>query len=289
MGPVVDVSLGRVLKQPGIKARRGGLVVTPLLEDWLQSKAGDKMGVEDDDDLALASRLLAASQDNSKRDGRFGASSRGTCHRAQIYGFLGLPRAQVIGYQLQNIFNDGTFRHIRWQLMLMKAGIVTDVEVPFKVPDWRLSTSLDAENDAHPWLLELKGVGGGKSITHVKNVEDIPQAHMLQMHTMLFATGWPLAIYIQEAKATNGWTEVLVPRDEAIINEVRVELDILNTAVEDKTIPHIQEACKRKQGDYKQCPYGALCLRHHSQDSPWLDNGRWEDDTGTSVQVERQR
>jgi hypothetical protein len=212
------------------------------------------------------------------------------CHRRQVYAFLGLPGGKFIEPQLQNIFNDGTFRHIRWQLMGMKAGIFTDVEVPFKAPEWRLSTSLDGENDTHPWLFELKGWGMGKSIASLKNPENIPLPHMLQMHTMMFATGWDMAIYVAENKGSNNWAEVIVHRDEGLINEVRDELDILNTAIEDQAFPPIQEACRFKKGDYRDCPYGARCLKHHSQGSPRpTDERQWPGDEGTVVQVGRGR
>ena len=271
-----------------IVRRESKLIITPQLEAWLETD-GWNLGVTEPEDLELAAKLLMQSKDNAKRDGRFGASSRGMCQRRQIYSFLGLPGARGIDAGLQNIFNDGTFRHIRWQLMLKKAGIVTDVEVPFQVPEWRVATSLDAENDNDGWMFELKGVGGFKSISDIKNQEDIMHYHLLQMHTCLWAIGWDKAIYIAEAKGTNTWVEVIVHRDERIINEVIRELEQLNTAVEDERIPPVQEDCKRKSGDYKYCPYAARCLKHHSQGSPWPENQEWPSREGTSVQVGKQR
>lgn len=273
----------KVVKQR-IERRLSKLIITPQLEDWLESD-GEGMGVETEEDLALARKLLLASKNNNKRSGRFGASSRGRCERQQIYAFLGMPKVRGNGFQLQNIFNDGTFRHIRWQLMLQKAGITTDVEVPFKAPEWRLSTSLDGEHDRYPWMFELKGMGQGKYPNRIKNPEDIPHEHMLQMHTCMFAIGWDTAIYIAESKALNMWAEVVVPRDEGIINEVTRELTILNEAVENQELPEIQDSCRFRKGDYKDCPYGARCLKHHSEGSAWPDDERWPGDESTSVSI----
>lgn len=282
-----EVSLNKVITSR-IARRESKLIITPKLEAWLEDE-GAGLGVTEQEDLDLASKLLMASKENNKRSGRFGASSRGMCHRRQIYAFLGLPGGQNINAQLQNIFNDGTFRHIRWQLMLMKAGILTDVEVPFKVPEWRVSVSLDGENDTVPWMFELKGWGGMKNVNTLKNPEDIPHDHLLQMHTCMFAVGWDMGIYIAESKSFNTWAEVVVPRDEGIMTDVITELEQLNTAVEDERIPRIKDECKAKKGAYQSCPYAARCLKHHSQGSQWPEDEEWPGGSGTSVQVGRQR
>lgn len=279
------MSLQRVIRSrlEGPKIRK---IISGPLEDWLMTD-GWNMGIVNDEDMALAVRLLEASKRNNIRHGRFGASSRGRCPRAQIYAFLGLPAGRIIDPKLQGIFNDGTFRHIRWQLALMKAGIATDVEVPFAVPSWRVSTSLDAENDQYPWMFELKGWGGGKSIATLKNAENIPHEHILQMNTCMWAVGWDTAIYVAESKGTNDWAEVVVKRDERIIDDIKWELDYLNECVEDKEVPPIKPDCRRKKGqEYKDCPYAANCIDHHTEGSPWAETvGVWPGDTGTGVPV----
>lgn len=253
--------------------KREKLLVTPGIEDWLASPAGALLGLETEEDFALLRRLALASKDNSKRSGRFGASARGTCQRRQIFAFLGMPVSSMMDSRLQNIFNDGTFRHIRWQLMGMKAGVFTDVEVRLGLPDWRLGISMDAIDDRVPYVFELKGTS--MNISSMRHTENIPYPHVLQTHTYMFATGWDLAIYLPESKSSQDWQEVHVRRDEKVIREVKRELNQLNGAVDDEILPTIQPECSKKKGDYKQCPYARQCLAQEAKGDPWPDDGQW--------------
>lgn len=266
------MSSGLVKTIKNIK-RREETVITHKLEQWLSSPAGERLGLENDDDYKLLTNLLGQSSVNAVRSGRFGASSRGMCHRRQIFAFLGLPVLVIRDPTLQNIFNDGTFRHVRWQLMLMKAGLVTDVEVPLKLPEWRLGISMDAVNDDEEWVFELKGTS--LSITTLTRPENISEAHLLQIHTYLFATGWDMAIYLAEAKAGQYWKEVVVHRDEKYIRKVKRELNQLNECVEDEILPPILPEAHKRKGECRECPYRAGCIEIDAQGDPWPGDGQW--------------
>lgn len=189
--------------------RRQDLIITPRLELWLEIDGGS-MGFGDDQTYDEVVRLFRASQRNAQRSQRFGASSRGSCHRKQVYGYLGMRQAQWIDAHLQNIFNDGTWRHVRWQMMGLAAGVFTHVEFQYSLPDWRLGLSMDAINYNEEWVFELKGTGS--NINAMAKPEHIPPHHLLQIHTYLFATGWDRAVYVAEAKQSNHWSEIVVPR-----------------------------------------------------------------------------
>lgn len=268
------MSRGLVKTIKNIK-KRSDLIITPKLEVWLQG--GNGLGVDNEEDLKLAASLLMASKANDKRDGRFGASSRGMCKRRQVFAFLGMPGGMLIEPQLQNIFNDGTFRHIRWQLMLKKAGIVTDVEVPFQVPEWRLGLSMDAVNEDDEWVFELKGTSA--NISGLVEPQNISEAHLLQIHTYLFATGWDRAVYLAESKMSQQWAEVVVPRDEQYIRMVKRELNELNEAVEDEQLPEVLPDCRTKKGQqYRDCPYKAWCIEWSTKGDEWPRSRSWEQD-----------
>jgi hypothetical protein len=263
------VTLTKVIRN--IK-RNNSLLITNKVEAWL-AKEGDNLGITDTDDLDRLVRLAVGVADNSDRSKRFGASSRGTCERRQVLAYLGLPVARLRDPSLQNIFNDGTFRHIRWQLMGMAAGVFTDVEVKMKLDDWRLGISMDAINEDELWVFELKGA------RYLPMSEaDISEAHMLQMHTYLFATGWDRAVYLVEDKATQQWKEIVVRRNNAYVDKVRRELERLNEAVEEEVLPPVLPECAVRKGEYKKCVYGPWCVKHAAEGDTWLGNGSWEDD-----------
>ena len=55
-----------------------------------------------------------------------------------MFQYIGVPVMSRGDSRLHSIFIDGTWRHIRWQMMLLEAGILTDIEVPFHDDELRL-------------------------------------------------------------------------------------------------------------------------------------------------------
>ena len=73
------------------------------------------------------------------RTGSFSSSAAGQCGRKQLFQYLGVDPGGMTDPQLQNIFFDGTWRHLRWQAMLLQAGILTKVETML---DWPAKRSM---------------------------------------------------------------------------------------------------------------------------------------------------
>ncbi len=245
------------------------LVITPRIERWLIQHPGGV--VLDEDALDLLRQIGEQAKVNDVRSARFGASSRGTCHRQQVFAFLGMPTEGMRDPTLQNIFNDGTFRHLRWQLMGMQAGVFTHVEYPIEIPHLRVRTALDGLNADDQWFFELKGAANWTS-----NLEGVPDKHLLQIHTCMIATGWDMCVYVMEDKRTQQWREMIVRRDPRIMNQVKKELAILNEAVEARRLPRILPECQAKKGAYTSCPYRQHCLAQedwHGND--WPEEGQW--------------
>lgn len=257
--------LTRVLKS----IKRGeSLIITPRIDQWLvQHPEGLLL---DEDGLAVLERLVTRTA-SGERSGRFGASSLGTkCPRQQVYSYLGMPTTGMRDPFTQNLFNDGTWRHIRWQLMGLQAGVFTHVEWPVAVPQLRLKTSLDALNVDEGWFFELKG-----DRNWTRSMDGIPDGHNMQIHACFLATGWDVCVYVMEDKTTQQWKEIIVRKDKAIIQRVRKELAILNESVEHQRLPPVLQACKEKAGYYPSCPYGPQCLAQSAVGDEWPTLGAW--------------
>lgn len=226
-------------------------LVTDRLVDWLDRNTHIPLSEED---MPLIQTLLTDTT-NHIRHSRFGASSRGTCERAQVFGYLGFARrGSTIDYHLSNIFIDGQWRHIRWQLMMLKAGVIEEAEVPFSVPELRLGTSIDAVNYSEDFLVELKGDGSFKEVNEVR--ED----HALQISTYFIASGLSKAVYIVEKKGTNSWTELVVTPDQVPMKEVEDELGRLNQAIDREQLPNALPDCQAKTGQiWRACPWRDNC------------------------------
>lgn len=238
------------------------LIVTPKVYEFLRAYPD---GVRwDDEGYELWRDLTQRAMGNEDRSGRFGASGRGKCLRAQIFGFIGMPAMKMIDGETQNMFNDGKWRHLRWQMMLLQSGAITHAEYPYSAPKYRVSGSMDGLNSYDSWGLELKGDRNWSRV-----LDGIPEEHNLQIHTMMLATGWDKFVYLVESKSNNDWREIIVRRDPKIIQQVKDELEELNDHVERRTLPEILPACEAGEGPYRTCPFARGCRDRHNRGEYW--------------------
>lgn len=271
-------SLGAILKR--IQSSEA-LIVTPTIDRWL---VDHPEGITVPQEMMPLVEMLLSSP-NADRSARFGASGRGTCTRQQVFSYLGMPGLRRYDSQLQNIFNDGTWRHIRWQIMGLLAGIFVNdhwnvpeglygspdqapVEVVHRMPQYQLKVSCDGENTEEGWGFELKGHGWYGGV--VKN--GIPPKHLLQVHTYFIATGFDRFVYVAEDKRSNDWKEIVVRPDPAILRTTKDELNALTDAIEDEELPPVLTACRGGKGeDFKGCPYQHRCTTQQG----WPTPGEW--------------
>lgn len=258
----------KLLKTPGTQQK-----VTPVINRFLMENPEGV--IWDEDGYALFREIVERSKGNMAADraNRWGASSRGKCLRKQVFTFLGMPGGRILEPETANLFNDGKWRHLRWQMMLVQSGAATHAEWPVAKPSLRIKCSIDAVNADEQYLIELKG---DRNMARLLS-EGVPEDHNLQMHTMMLATGWDEFVYVMEDKASNDWREFLIRKDPAILARVRDELEILNEHVERRVLPSILPACASKEGPYRTCDYAAQCLSRHNQvGNQWPDRpGDW--------------
>lgn len=244
------------------------LLITPSIEAWLREVPEGV--VWDDSGLRLWADLVRKADRNNNRQGRFGASSRGTCPRKQVFVYLGMPGVRLLDPETQNLFNDGKWRHLRWQMMGLQSGILTHAEYPATLDKYRVKVSMDGLNAEGQWLFELKGDRRSSRL-----MDGDPDDHLLQIHTMFLVTGWDRAAYVVEDKANNTWRERVVRRDPVIINRVKAELEELNEHVENRRLPEPLPSCLNKEGPYRTCPFASNCLERH-----FFDGDTWPDVPG---------
>ena len=255
-----------------IKALKGksNLLVTPKIEDFMRRNPEGIIWNQQAYDLIK--EITQKWEANSSRGGRFGASGRGKCKRRQIFAYLDMPSPYVTDTDQQNLFEDGKWRHLRWQVKGVQAGALTHVEHPYEYKPLRVSGAMDGLNSYDSFGFELKG-----DRRMVRSMDGVPDDHNMQIHTMLLATGWDRFVYIIEDKATQNFREIVVKRDKRVINLVRAELEELNEHVEDHRLPPILPACAAKEGPYRSCPFASKCLERHADGDYWPDRaGDWD-------------
>lgn len=252
------IRLGDIIKA----ARRTDLIITPKLNTWLVSHGDDPLPK---DVAELIYEQLVATPRN--RAASFSASSAGRCEREQVLGFLGMPTVGAIDPQLQNIFNDGKWRHLRWQAMGFMVPFLTRMEMPLYWRKKRSRGTIDGMgyvDDDHPrtaWRgleygFELKGVNPWSYQVAVKQNQSTIEAHKRQVSRYFLMSGFDLFITVYENKATQEWFEWVEVPDQDYIDRERAELERLNDAVETKTLPSMLPQCVLQVGEFRECRFG---------------------------------
>lgn len=216
------------------------------------------------------------------RSGSFSGSSATQCLRRQELQFLGMPQSGVTDPDLQNIFDDGTWRHLRWQARLLWAGLLqgddvhdSGVEVPMSWRKRRLRGSADGMGfvpDNHPvphWRgkkfgFELKGVNPFLYAKIVKGDQEIKDEHRAQVHNYFLMYDFDLFIVLYENKGTQQFFEWVIEPDERELEARKSELTVLNKAVDDRVLHPMLPECKARKEKFEQCPFGGesgACLR----------------------------
>lgn len=264
------MSLKRILKQSR-SARDSDLIVTPRLDEWLARNGNIEPSKE------VIQRVIWPELGTPQRDRTmtFSASSRGACPRAQVFYFTPVKAIPPLNPDLHAIFHDGTFRHMRWQMWLLEAGVLDDVEVFVKHDPLWLTGTIDgvgtipydlgsrmvpAEEpvpDTFGW--ELKGCNSRKFRFVLDEGPDL--AHLLQVHAYFHARPdidfWSLCY---ENKDTQEWKEFVVSRDQRLMDQVEQEIYDLQGYVLNEKLPVVLDECKKKQGKFKTCPFAHACL-----------------------------
>lgn len=232
--------------------RRGDLLLTPRIETWLMQHPE---GIVLDASLAqeIGNHMVAVPRDRTLS---WSASAIGNCHRHQVFTYVGLPGDPILNPRLQNLFNDGTWRHLRWQAMLLRAKLLTHIEVPVFYDPLGMRGTMDGVNMDEMFGFELKGV---YSLSAVKD-GPYPK-HLLQVHAYFLATTLEKIAIIYEDKQTQEFREFVIERDERLLKKVRKELLTLNTALAQRQVPDVLEECRYGKGpQFKGCAYRNHCL-----------------------------
>jgi hypothetical protein len=244
-------------------SKTGGGLVTPRYEHYLAQHSNILV---DETIGEFVKSELTTPQRNRRMT--FSASARGTCPRAQVFKFTSLRGVPRFSTDLIAIFHQGTFMHLKWQALLLDAGILDECEVTTSIEQYNLSGTVDGTGlvpDDHAlreqhtrfgWELKSINSRGFQWVLDKGPKRD----HLLQIHAYMLGTGWRIWSLMYENKDTQQYKEFIVDFDPRIAEEVELELQYLNEHVEDKKLPPILSECKKKQGAFKSCEFAHSCL-----------------------------
>jgi hypothetical protein len=258
------MGLARTLQQTDQRRR---LLVTPRLRRWFLEHPGGGASLITPDAIDRVLRELRTAP--RERTRTYSASSAGDCLRRQELMYLGAPVTPSRRFSVEQlaIFSDGWIRHIRWQLLTLSAGILTDIEYPAPWLDRYAMGSLDGVGIVpadYPvptwrdtvWGLEIKGVSPFLWSKYTAGPLPI-EAHVKQIARYSLQSGIRLFVVIYENKATQVWKEWLVEITDAMLAEAEHEVTELAAATEARQLHPMLPGCRIHRGNtWLHCPYG---------------------------------
>lgn len=283
-GPATGPTTVRI-GRPLAAMAKGGLLVTPEVRRYFR---------ENDGELTISSATAAIVTDllctpPRDRSGSFSPSARGNCPRAQSLGFLGAPQAPLSA-ETYNLFSDGRMRHLRWQMLGLEAGFLTDVEVSVPMPALQGKGSVDGVNTKQRFAFELKGTSmplgilvgafqhvqqalqdhevprrlvptngkGAKGVWHIglvwKHVHQL-YSYMVQLRANNIDVDRFSLVY--EHKESQNWEEFVLHPNAWMEDRCQAELEGLDTAMKRRKLPQILSECRVTPE--QKCPYAPIC------------------------------
>lgn len=208
----------------------------------------------------------------------FSASARGRCEREQLLQFHGVEgKARALDAKTSLIFIDGTWRHLRLQLLAHKAGIIEDLwddtEVAFRVPTLRLKGSADGvgrvESGEDRFGIEFKGCNTYTWRKVTEEEADAKREHILQVAS--YDNAWeqtypdvdPLVAWsiVYEHKDTQEYKEHVYTREELEPwkDKAHEELSRLNNHVHNQTLPPVLPNLRTGTAPCSWCDFKDVC------------------------------
>lgn len=233
------------------------LVITPVLEEFLATwdEVYSPKAVHRINDLLSTPPRV--------RSGSFSASGAGKCMRRQELSFLGAPTYTGIDNDLRMIFLNGTWTHLRWQAVLLTAGILDEVEVTQRKPSLNARCTLDGigvvksgRYRGRDFGFELKS---RNSFVWDRQVQaGVDEETRTQADFQMLLSGFDIAVIANENKNLQTYNEWVFTRNVDRIAEMERRLHTMNNDIEKKRLRPMIPECKirSKNGEFHKCPFG---------------------------------
>ena len=232
--------------------------ITPRHEKWLASNPNP---VYSKKALEFAQTVLSGQVgSNRDRDTRFRSSGQGQCERKQLFAAKKFPGNNSIDSDLANIFANGNFLHLKWQMAGLTEGWLATAEFPVDSKTHSFGGTLDGiVFDGS--LFEFKSIntrGFANVCEYGPKKDHIRQAHGYMWLANLSAVSF---VYEDKGAASDAWREFRVERDEKIVAEVVESIERMETHLKEDTMPEPLKDCLDRTGYvYRHCPFRDICL-----------------------------
>lgn len=204
--------------------------------------------------------------------GRLSPSSLCGCERQAALKFLGVEGKKRLDPDTEAIFDDGHWRHHKWQARFRDMEAVLgrkrfrcySIEEQIKIPKLYISGHLDAligmryQGEMESWVVDIKGINefGFKAILGSQKPKD---EHVLQLLAYMRRKKCRRGILLYENKMTQATMVFVVRFTEERWTEVQQWSRSVLKQLKNRTLPSMHPECDHGSFLYGKCPFRKLC------------------------------
>lgn len=240
--------------------------LTPLIDSYLLRRENPKYA-----HLLIRNYTIDVG-DRPRPSGRISPSSAGGCEREATFKFLGVRGRRRIDPELQLIFEDGKWRHHKWQFMFREMERffpdrfkVISIEEDVSIERLFSAGSLDAiikikvNGKWVRYVVDFKGANSFAFDDAYRTRRPNPK-YVLQLLTYMKAKGCKRGILLYDSKNTNKIQPFHVKYTDVQWAEVsRWHRRVIN-ALKSRKLPPKHPDCNNGTFLYNRCPYRGLCF-----------------------------
>lgn len=207
--------------------------------------------------------------DRPRPGGRLPPSSMGGCQRQAAFKFLGVRGRQKKDPDLQSTFDDGVWRHHRWNVIFLDMEQVlgrdrfrvVSIEQGVAIPNLYIAGTLDTViwiKGFGKLLVDFKGIND-RGFGYVTTHDEPKEEHVEQITTYLRARRLPRGLLLYENKNNQLTRSHLVTFDERIWHKVRDWCREVIYDIQRKRLPPMHPDCSGGNYLWEKCPFSHLC------------------------------
>lgn len=218
-----------------------------------------------EEDFSILHQLMVVGTTRDRRV--FSPSGFTACQRKQVIDKIdGMRSKIVIDPQLQLIFDDGNWRHLRWQMLFYKMGIVESMEEFKSEGDLELGGSLDIKivlrirNKKMRIIVDIKGINAS-GWQHVSTTGKPPMSHVVQLRTYMMLHGIMTGVLWYEDKNTNRIYEFIIKASDKWEKSIRKRAARMKTFAAAQAFPRYEcRVLDPKDRMFATCSQAANCV-----------------------------
>lgn len=253
--------IGRLLDAMDAAEGQEGEPLTEAIEMYLVKRPHSKRRLR---------RHVISMVDRPRPGGRLSPSSLGGCKRESVFKFVGMPGQRKIDADLELIFEDGNWRHHKWQALMLDMEKVLGRR-HFRVVSFESAAVYEGlyiagHLDVHVvikgvhYIIDIKGINSwGFKRVALQERKPLPH-HVDQVMGYMKAKKVKRGIILYDCKDNQDYRSFLFHYDKDVWKETVNWADSVITSMENRRLPPKHPECHNGQFKYNRCIYKYLCF-----------------------------